>query len=96
MKTINFRKEIEVFGYTIEKYSKGYNFRSAFARNGAGELFYFHIEDLRDAMPMIYYRTAKDTKDYTGGINRFDMRLKLADMGYEVFEPRQACDHNSN
>lgn len=96
MKNINFKKAIEVLGYSIVKYAKGYNYRTAFATDASGALFYFHIEDLRDKTPALYYRTAKSTSDYTGGINRMDMRDKLAAMGYQVIEPRRACDFNCN
>lgn len=96
MKTINFKKAIEVFGFSLVKYSKGYNYRSAFAiRNTDGKLFYFHIEDLRDKHPSLYYRTAENLNDYHGGMNTWDMEDKLEEMGYKVVEPRKACDYNS-
>ena len=94
MKTINFKKAIEVLGYDLKKYSKGYNYRSAFAEKD-GELYYFSIEDLRDEKPCLMYRTAKSLEDYHGGINRFDMEDKLAALGYKVKEPRLKCDYNS-
>ena len=80
-------------GYEIVKYSKGYNARTAFATKD-GQLYYFSLEDLRWS-PRVMYRTAESTKDYTGGYNRWDFEEKLADMGYKVFEKRQACDYNA-
>ena len=95
MKAISFNKAIEALGYTIEKKSKGYNFRTTFATDKDGQLWYFHIEDLRDTHPMVFRRTAKDLKDYTGGMNRFDVEDQLEDLGYKIVEKRQKCDYNS-
>jgi hypothetical protein len=94
MKVINFKKAIEVLGYNIIKYSKGYNFRTAFATDSNGDMFYFSIEDLRDTTPKLMYRTARDTKDYTGGSNRWDMESRLERLGYKVKENRARCDYN--
>ncbi len=96
MKNVNFKKGIELLGYKIEKYTNGYNYRSCFATDKDGNMYYFSIEDLRDSEPNIMYRTARDTKDYTGGFNRWDFKGRLAQLGYEVKEPRKKCDFNSN
>jgi hypothetical protein len=96
MKVINFKKAIETLGYTIVKYNKGYNYRSAFATDKNNSMFYFNIEDLRDEHPILMYRTATDVKDYRGGINRYDMENKLYNLGYIVKENRTKCDYNSN
>ena len=93
MKTINFKKSIQVLGYEIVKYTKGYNYRSAFATKD-GQLWYFSIGDLRDQEPHLMYRTAESLTDYSGGYNRWDMRDKLFQLGYKVVEPRQSCDYN--
>lgn len=96
MKIINFKKAIQVLGYDLEKYTKGYNYRSAFATEKAtGKLYYFSIEDLRDEEPKLMYRTAESLTDYHGGPNRWDMEDKLEALGYKVKEPRIACDYNS-
>lgn len=96
MKKISFKKAIEVLGYEIVKYNKGYNYRSAFAKDDRDQMWYFNIEDLRDSEPTLMYRTANDEKDYTGGTNRYDMNDRLRILGYEVKEPRIECDYNSN
>lgn len=95
MKTINFKKSIEVLGYNIVKYSKGYNYRTAFATDSNGDMFYFSIEDLRDETPYLMYRKCKDIHDYTGEHNRWDMKSRLERLGYTVKENRQRCDYNA-
>ena len=94
MKIINFKKAVEALGYHVEKVSKGYNFRTIWATKD-GQLYYFHIEDLRDAEPFMFYRTAENMKDFRGGVNHNDMKYQLEDLGYKVIEPRKACDYNS-
>lgn len=95
MKSIRFRKAIELLGYKVIKYSKGYNYRYCFAIDKDNNMYYFNIEDLRDSEPSIMYRTAKDTNDYTGGMNIWDFKSRLSALGYYVVEPRQKCDFNS-
>lgn len=94
MKNVNFKKGIELLGYKIVKYNKGYNYRSCFALDNNNNMYYFNIEDLRDNSPKIMYRTAKNDKDYTGGINTWDFESRLAKLGYYVIEPRTRCDFN--
>lgn len=94
MKIINFKKAVEILGYNVEKVERGYNFRTIWATKD-GQLYYFHLEDLRDTHPHLYYRTAEHMKDYTGGYNRWDAEDKLAELGYKVVEPRRSCDYNS-
>lgn len=94
MKKVKLAEAIKAMGYTIEKKSKGYNFRSIFARDEAGQLWYFHIEDLRDSEPMIYRRTAESITDYRGGQNRFDVEEKAEQLGLIIYEPRTAGDYN--
>lgn len=98
MKRISFRQAIKEFGYEIVEYHRGYNFRSAFAKKigGDDQLYYFHIEDLRDKHPFVYYRTAERIGDYRGGTNCLDMEGKLEERGFEIYEPRRKCDFNSN
>lgn len=95
MKTVSFKQGIKELGFTIEKYSKGYNFRSAFARDKDGELYYFSIEDLRDSSPRIMRRTAQSVTDYTGGSNLWDTEHLLAVIGIQVRENRTGKDYNS-
>lgn len=95
MKTLNFKHAIEKLGYKVEKYTYGYNFRSVFASKD-GQLWYFHIEDLRDEHPFVYRRTVKNLEDYTGGSNNNDVELKLEQLGYKIVEKRkQKYDFNS-
>lgn len=95
MKTLNFKHAIEKLGYKVEKYVYGYNFRSAFASKD-NQLWYFHIEDLRDEHPFVYRRIVKNLEDYTGGSNNNDVELKLEQLGYKIVEKRkQKYDFNS-
>ena len=95
MKTLNFEHAIEKLGYKVEKYVYGYNFRSAFASKD-NQLWYSHIEDLRDEHPFVYRRTVKNLEDYTGGSNNNDVELKLEQLGYKIVEKRkQKYDFNS-
>ena len=96
MKTLNFKHAVEKLGYKVEKYIYGYNYRSLFASDKDGQLWYFRIEDLRDKHPFVYRRTAKDLKDYTGGSNNDDVEWKLEQLGYKIVEKRkQKYDFNS-
>ena len=95
MKTITFINAVKKLGYTIIKYNKGYNYRSVFATDKDGQMWYFNIEDLRDDSPMIYRRKVRDENDYHGEVNRFDVEEKLEELGYRVLERRQKCDYNS-
>ena len=96
MKTLNFKHAVEKLGYKVEKYISGYNYRSLFASDKDGQLWYFRIEDLRDKHPFVYRRTAKNLKDYTGGSNNDDVEWKLEQLGYKIVEKRkQKYDFNS-
>lgn len=94
MKKVSFKKAIEALGYTIQSHTKGYNFRSAFAVDSTGQLYYFSLEDLRDEEPGFMYRTAEHLKDYRGGVNQWDGKSKLADLGLEIKENRSGKDFN--
>lgn len=95
MKTLNFKHAIEKLGYKVEKYIYGYNFRSVFASKD-NQLWYFHIEDLRDEHPFVYRRKVKSLEDYIGGSNNNDVELKLEQLGYKIVEKRkQKYDFNS-
>lgn len=94
MRKLNLKKTIEALGYNVERVIKGYNYRSIFATDKAGQMWYFHIEDLRDIEPIIYRRTAESITDYRGGQNRFDVEEQAEAIGIEIVEPRRACDYN--
>lgn len=96
MKKVSFKKAIESLGYTIVANTKGYNFRSAFARDTSGQLWYFSLEDLRDTEPGFMYRTAEHIKDYTGGSNQWDGKQRLAELGLGIQENRSGKDYNGN
>lgn len=87
MRYITFRTAVKKFG-ELKKYSPGYNYRTAFVEDKNGQLWYFSIEDLRDAKPMVMRRKAKDLNDYTGGTNRYDVDGILEDMGLAIREKR--------
>lgn len=95
MKKMNFKKAIEALGYNVVKFTRGYNFRSAFATDGNGKLWYFNIEDLRDQDPVVFRRTAESLTDYRGGVNLFDVEQSLEDLGIKIKQPRERCDFNS-
>lgn len=95
MKTLNFKHAIEKLGYKVEKYIYGYNFRSVFASKD-NQLWYFHIEDLRDEHPFVYRRKVKSLEDYAGSSNNNDVEMKLEQLGYKIVEKRkQKYDFNS-
>lgn len=95
MKTLSFRNGIKALGFEVLKYSKGYNYRSLFATDSDGQLWYFHIEDLRDARPLIYRRTAESLTDYRGGVNRWDVEDMAEQAGIKIVERRGKSDYNS-
>lgn len=94
MKTLNLKKTIQALGYNVERVIRGYNFRTIYATDKGGQLWAFHIEDLRDPDPMIYRRTAESITDYRGGQNRFDVEEQAEAIGIKIYEPRTACDYN--
>lgn len=93
MKTLNFKQTIQALGYEIVEYKKGYNFRTAFATKD-GQLYYLRLEDLRDTKPHFLYRTAENTKDFKGGVNRFYSEEDLAEKGIRLVEKRGKTDYN--
>lgn len=95
MEKMTLKKTVEALGYTVEKYTRGYNYRSIFATDTDGKLWYFHIEDLRDSEPRVLRRTAESLMDYTGGTNRYDVREMAEKIGVQIVEPRRKCDYNS-
>ncbi len=95
MKTITFKDAIKKLGYTIVKYNKGYNYRSAFVTDKNGQMWYFDIEDLRDSEPHIFRRKVNYKGDYHlhGKKDLFDVESDLLKLGYKVQEKRQKCDY---
>lgn len=95
MKQLSFRNGIKALGFEVLKYNKGYNFRSLFATDKGGQLWYFSIEDLRDARPRIMRRTAESLTDYRGGANRWDVEDMAEQAGIKIVERRGKSDYNS-
>lgn len=103
MKTVSFKKAVELFGGTNLTIKKGYyDCHGFFDMNG--KTYYITSGDLRMRQRLdkngerqatycgIMYREAKDRKDYRGGINRWDFESKLFKMGYLVGNiPYKTC-----
>lgn len=68
----DFNKELSTIGAKITSFNAGHYYVSGFFRTKNNECFYFSQSDLRHFnFEKLMYRTAKDEKDYTGGMNRF-------------------------
>lgn len=91
-KVFNLRQTLTYLGYKILTYNNGYNYRSGFMEDIKGNLFYFSFGDLRDKYPKLLVRTAKDLKDYSGGINTYPELDNI--IIKELRKPRY--DYNSN
>ena len=98
LKNISLKKGLALLGYTDIEISRGYNYRSGFANNTAGQLEYFSTRDLRGNTPedsyFILNRTAAHRKDYTGGGNRYEIVPRLKEMGYLLQINKIASDFN--
>lgn len=77
-----FTKELQSIGATNIKFSVGHFYISGFFTTNEGNIYYFSVPDVRDysycaatnpnsCMCKLLYRTAKDYKDYTGGMNQY-------------------------
>ena len=67
-----FKKELTSVGATNIQFNVGHFYISGFYTIGT-QSYYFCLDDVRwnSENSSIYYRTAKDYKDYTGGCNRY-------------------------
>lgn len=70
-----FTKELKSIGATDIKFSRGHFYVSGFFTLD-GQAYYFSLNDVRGHfsdhnLPKLLYRTAKDYKDFTGGMNRY-------------------------
>jgi hypothetical protein len=97
---ISLKKGLALLGFNTIKVSKGtYNYRSGFMDKD-GQTYYFSTRDLRSDLPcsdnFLLIRTARDRKDYKGGINTYNGVRELREMGYELHCPRKRQDFNSN
>ena len=66
-----FKKELEKVGVTDIKFSIGHFYISGFFTTKTGVMYYFTLPDVRGRVESLLYRTAKDYKDYTGGMNQY-------------------------
>lgn len=68
----DFNKELNSIGGKITSFNVGHYYISGFFRTKNNECYYFSQSDLRHFnFEKLMYRTAKDEKDYTGGMNRY-------------------------
>lgn len=89
MKKVSLKKAIEIVfpNATDIKLNKGYFYCSGFFNIG-DQVYYISSADIRTTdinsigIGGIMYRTAKNRKDYTGGINTWDFNIKLREKGY--------------
>ena len=68
------KKECVAHGLELKKFSKGHFEVSAFLKAPTGKMCYLHIGDMRDgarAFGRVLYRTARDQRDFSGGMNHF-------------------------
>jgi hypothetical protein len=78
------RNAIRIVWHNAEniKLSKGYYFQSGFF-DVDGQTYYITTGDTR--LPYgVMYRTARDRKDYTGGVNQWDFESLLSNKGYKL------------
>lgn len=91
-------QELQSVGAILTHYNIGHFFISGFFRKD-GNCFYFNLSDVRDgAHTKMYYRTAKDEKDYTGGQNRWitiepGMGKKFDLSGSKINEKQQTAEY---
>ncbi|MBO7713989.1 MAG: hypothetical protein J6S85_10495 [Methanobrevibacter sp.] len=91
MKKVSFKKAIQIVwpNATDIKLTKGYFYCSGFF-DVDGQTYYISTGDLRTNLG-IMYRTAKDRKDYTGGINQWGFESILKEKGYVVGSIPHQC-----
>lgn len=83
------KKECATYGLELKKFSKGHFEVSAFLQASSGKMCYLHIGDMRDgvrAFERVLYRTARDERDFSGGMNHF------APFANVVEEAAQLCE----
>ncbi|MFW6247370.1 MAG: hypothetical protein ACOC22_04345 [bacterium] len=71
-----FKQELNALGATNIKFSVGHFYISGFFTSKSGQAYYFSLSDVRgfaygSHMNKLLYRTAKDYKDFTGGMNQY-------------------------
>jgi len=66
-----FTQELKSIDATNIKFSVGHFYVSGFFTSKTGQVYYFSLSDVRGCPNQLMYRTAKDYKDYTGGMNQW-------------------------
>lgn len=98
MKKVSLKKAIEIVfpGASDIKINKLYYECSGFFNVG-DQTYYISSPDVRfrdiNSLSLgMMYRTAKDRKDYTGGINQWDFNSRLQEKGYMLSSvPHKTC-----
>lgn len=63
---------LKEFGCTDIKINYGFYYFYGFFTSKTGQIYYFNSSDVRHfGYNRLMYRTAKDYKDYTGGMNQY-------------------------
>lgn len=87
MKNISMRQAIKIFGGDNIQLKTAYMYQYGFFTKD-NQLYYINSGDIRmlkpDGQLNIMYRTAKDTKDFTGGVNQWNFLQVLNNKGYKV------------
>ena len=65
-----FKREMATIGVLDLTFSVGHFYVSGFFSKN-GQTYYFSVGDVRMPQKQMMFRTAKDTKDYTGGHNQW-------------------------
>ena len=90
---LDFAKDVKKFikclpaGIVLDTYTTGHFYISGFLKRN-NEYIYFNTGDVRwNGSPLnMYYRTAKDNKDYTGGINHSTDIITFVSTMNTIFE----------
>lgn len=81
----DFKKELDSIGAKMTAYSVGHFYVSGFFRTKTDKCIYFSISDVRSFMDTkILVRTARDEKDYTGGVNQYVNMRDDDGVGYKI------------
>lgn len=80
-----FKKELtttlKANGCTGIEVNRGHFYASGFFTTAENKIYYFSLSDVRGSFDgEMLYRTAKDYKDFTGGINQYVKLDKIKDL----------------
>jgi hypothetical protein len=65
------KKHLTSIGATNLEFSYGFYYFSGFFTSKTGQIYYLCSYDIRyDSLTKLYYRTAKNYSDFTGGMNQ--------------------------